>query len=257
MKNWTLRAARSYVIGELEAAEHSELQALRHLRNAGEEWINIKEELGERGLNISDWCKAHMPVSRQWLDRHAELAKGWRKFLSARKWANDVGYTSRRKSGLDYALELMAAKQRSDTISSASRLAQDPVAERLSPGVTALSRVRILTGDAFPALIAVPISPASGKCRGTGIGMCGCSFIVAARTIAIKSVSVRDFSSADAERKRHDVRRHDILRNLSSITAAIAASCSITTQSSRVAWRLRQSYQSPQTDRGCDRREDR
>ena len=30
MKNWTLRAARSYVIGELEAAEHSELQALRH-----------------------------------------------------------------------------------------------------------------------------------------------------------------------------------------------------------------------------------
>jgi DNA modification methylase len=152
VKNWTLRAARSYVISELQAAEHSELQALRHLRNAGEEWINIKEELGERGLNISDWCKAHMPVSRQWLDRHAELAKGWRKFLSARKWANDVGYTSRRESGLDYALELMAAKQRSDTISSASRLAQDPVTERLSPGVTALSRVRILTGDALKML---------------------------------------------------------------------------------------------------------
>ena len=140
------------MISELQAAEHSELQALRHLRNAGEEWINIKEELGERGLNISDWCKAHMPVSRQWLDRHAELAKGWRKFLSARKWANDVGYTSRRESGLDYALELMAAKQRSDTISSASRLAQDPVTERLSPGVTALSRVRILTGDALKML---------------------------------------------------------------------------------------------------------
>ena len=68
---------------------------------------------------IRDTCVApgtHMPVSRQWLDRHAELAKGWLEFLSARKWANDVGYTSRRESGLDYALELMAAKQRSDTI---------------------------------------------------------------------------------------------------------------------------------------------
>ena len=127
VKNWTLRAAKTYVISELQAAEHSELQALRHLRNAGEEWIKIKEELGERGLNISDWCKEHMPVSRQWLDRHAELAKGWRKFLSARKWANGVGYMSRRESGLDYALELMAAKARYDTISRASMLAHDPV----------------------------------------------------------------------------------------------------------------------------------
>ena len=126
MGNWTLRTAKTYVIKELQAAEQSELQALRHLRNAGEGWIKIKEELGDRGLNIADWCKEHMPVSRQWLDRHAELAKGWRKFLSARKWANDVGYMSRRESGLDYALELMAAKQRSGTVSSASTLAHDP-----------------------------------------------------------------------------------------------------------------------------------
>ena len=39
MENWTLHAAKTYVISELEAAEQSELQALRHLRNAGEEWI--------------------------------------------------------------------------------------------------------------------------------------------------------------------------------------------------------------------------
>ena len=95
-----------------------------------------------------------MPVSRQWLDRHAELAKGWRKFLSARKWANDVGYTSRRKSGLDYALELMAAKQRSDTISSASALAHDTIPEQKQ----ALSRVRILTGDALKMLRTLPIA---------------------------------------------------------------------------------------------------
>ena len=123
----TLRAARVNVINELRAAEQKrELQALRHLRSVGEEWIKIKEELGDRGLNISDWCKTHMPVSWQWLDRHAELAKCWRKFLSAREWASDVGYASRRESGLDYALELMAAKQRSDVISSASALANGP-----------------------------------------------------------------------------------------------------------------------------------
>ena len=62
MHNWTLRAAKTYVINELRAAEQSELQALRHLRNAGEEWIKIKQELGDRGLNIADWCKTHMPV---------------------------------------------------------------------------------------------------------------------------------------------------------------------------------------------------
>ena len=44
MGNWTLRTAKTYVINELQAAEQSELQALRHLRNAGEEWIKIKEE---------------------------------------------------------------------------------------------------------------------------------------------------------------------------------------------------------------------
>jgi hypothetical protein len=122
MDNRALRAAKTYVINELRAAEQSELQSLRHLRNAGQEWIKIKEELGGRGLNISDWCKTHMPVSRQWLDRYAELAKGWREFLSARKWAGDVGYMSRRESGLDFALELMTAKHRYDTISSAACL---------------------------------------------------------------------------------------------------------------------------------------
>jgi hypothetical protein len=137
MDNRALRAAKTYVINELRAAEQSELQSLRHLRNAGQEWIKIKEELGGRGLNISDWCKTHMPVSRQWLDRHAELAKGWREFLSARKWAGDVGYMSRRESGLDFALELMAAKHRSDIISSASMLAPDPHTKRSSPVVKA------------------------------------------------------------------------------------------------------------------------
>ena len=49
MSNWTLRAAKTYVISELRAAEQSELQALRHLRNAGDEWIKIKEEFGVAG----------------------------------------------------------------------------------------------------------------------------------------------------------------------------------------------------------------
>ena len=49
---------------------------MRHLRNAGEEWIRIKAGLERAaGWNVADWCKAHMQVSRQWLDRHAGLAK--------------------------------------------------------------------------------------------------------------------------------------------------------------------------------------
>ena len=84
------------------------MDALRHSRNIGEEWINIKNALGERGINIAGWCRANMPVTRQWLDRHAELFKNWKKFLVARKWANGVGYASRRQSGLEYALDLIA-----------------------------------------------------------------------------------------------------------------------------------------------------
>jgi hypothetical protein len=70
-------------------------------QNAGEEWLNVKAELGERGTNIADWCKRNMPVTRQWLDRHAELYKNWSKFLDARRWAAEVGYVSSRQSGLD------------------------------------------------------------------------------------------------------------------------------------------------------------
>jgi hypothetical protein len=47
-----------------------------------------------------------MPIFRQWLDRHAELFKNWRDLLAARKWANQVGSSSRRQTGLEYALEL-------------------------------------------------------------------------------------------------------------------------------------------------------
>ncbi len=152
MERRTLRSAKSYLIRELQAAEQSELQALRHLRNAGQEWTNIKQALGDRGENIAAWCQANMPISRQWLDRHAELAKNWRAFLSARQWATEVGYTSRRQSGLEYALELVAAKARSDTLTRASGLAAGPPPERHPSSPTTLSKVRILTGDARAVL---------------------------------------------------------------------------------------------------------
>ena len=156
VKKRTLRSAKSYLIRELQAAEQSELEALRHLRNAGQEWINIKQALGGRGENIATWCKTHMPISRQWLDRHAELAKHWRDFLNASKWAAEVGYTSRRQSGLEYALELVAAKARSDSPTRASGLAVDPGQERLPSNQTTLSRVRVLTGDAKGLLCTLP-----------------------------------------------------------------------------------------------------
>ena len=129
VKNWSLRSGKAMIIGELAAAERSEMQALRHARNAGEEWINVKAELGERGINIAEWCRQNMPVSRQWLDRHAELHKNWAKFIAAKKWADQVGYSSRRQTGLEFALEVITAKDRSDLLSKESKLAYVPPSE--------------------------------------------------------------------------------------------------------------------------------
>jgi site-specific DNA-methyltransferase (adenine-specific) len=130
VQNWSLRSAKALIIRELAAAEQSEFEALMHLRNVGEEWLAIKSELGERGLNIAAWCAENMPVSRQWLDRHAELFKHWKKFLVARKWSTEVGYVSRRQSGLEFALELMAARDRSELLSKESKLAFGRFPER-------------------------------------------------------------------------------------------------------------------------------
>ena len=61
----------------------------------------FKEELGERRVEhlrlVQGPHASKPPVARP----YAKIAKGWRKFLSARKWADDVRYTSRRESGLD------------------------------------------------------------------------------------------------------------------------------------------------------------
>jgi site-specific DNA-methyltransferase (adenine-specific) len=84
-----------------------------------------------------------MPVTRQWLDRHADLFKHWGKFLAARKWANAVGYASRRQSGLEFALELIAAKDRSDLFTKESRLAFDATAGRSTGSQTDLSSVTV------------------------------------------------------------------------------------------------------------------
>ena len=66
MENWTLHAAKTYVISELEAAEQ---RSYRRCAICGmPEKSGLKSGgTGDRGLNIADWCKAHMPVSCQWL----------------------------------------------------------------------------------------------------------------------------------------------------------------------------------------------
>lgn len=132
------------------------MQTLRHLRNVGEEWINVKAVLGERGVNIAAWCRDNMPISRQWLDRHAELFKHWKQFVAARKWAREIGYTSRRESGLEYALELIAAKDRSTLLSKASPLALGAKSE--------CSSAAFSSGDA-PIILNRTTSMYHGDCR--------------------------------------------------------------------------------------------
>ena len=93
-----------------------------------------------------------MPISRQWLDRHSELHKNWQKFLDARKWATDVGYVSSRRTGLEYALELILAKDRSTLLSTASRRDSDAEPELDSER----SQVEFRTGDALTVLKKLP-----------------------------------------------------------------------------------------------------
>jgi DNA modification methylase len=164
VSNWSLRSAKALIIRELAAAEQSEIQALRHLRNVGEEWINIKAELGERGVNIAEWCRKNMPVTRQWLDRHAELFKNWRKFLDAKKWSGSVGYVSRRQSGLEFALELIAAKGRSELLSKESRLALDTRSEPCNGDRNGLSGAAVAVGER-PIVLNKSATLYHGDCR--------------------------------------------------------------------------------------------
>ena len=89
------RAARTSNIRELAAAQQNKMQALQHLRNAGEEWSNVKADLGERGINIADWCKGYV---RQ---QTAARSKHWSKSLDARRWAAEVSYVPSRPIGLE------------------------------------------------------------------------------------------------------------------------------------------------------------
>jgi DNA modification methylase len=164
MKNWSLQSAKALVIRELAAAEESEMDALRHLRNVGEEWINIKDALGERGINIAEWCRANMPVTRQWLDRHAELFKHWKEFLAARKWAAGAGYASRRQSGLEYALELIAAKDRSELLMKESRLAFDATRKGFTDAQTDTSSATV-AARGIPIILNKATTLFPGDCR--------------------------------------------------------------------------------------------
>jgi hypothetical protein len=106
----------------------------RHFRNAGEHWIAVKVELGHRGISIHRWAREHLAISRQWLDRHAELYKRWPEFMEARKWADSMPYAPNRQQGLETAFRLMDERKRYEVLSSARRRAYD--ASRL-PSVSA------------------------------------------------------------------------------------------------------------------------
>src|ERR1700722_19812669 len=97
----------------------------RHLRNAGEHWIAVKAELGDRRLNISQWARENLPISRQWIDRHPELFKRWREFVDAKTWADSVFHSADRRPSLQLVFDIMYAKIRFDTSSSARAGAHD------------------------------------------------------------------------------------------------------------------------------------
>jgi site-specific DNA-methyltransferase (adenine-specific) len=132
-KNLSLHAERDAICKELKAAQAAEMTMYRHLRNAGEHWIAVKAELGDRRLNISQWARENLPIGRQWMDRHSELFKRWAEFVEAKKWADSLSYSADRRPSLQLAFDIMDSKKRSDIRSSAREGAYDVLSERGRP----------------------------------------------------------------------------------------------------------------------------
>jgi site-specific DNA-methyltransferase (adenine-specific) len=105
-----------------------------HLRNAGEHWIAVKAQLGDRGINIAAWVTEHLPVGRQWMDRHAELFKRWPEFITAKKWADSLPHSADRRPSLQFAFEIMDTKKRYDTQSLARGSANFARSQRIAGG---------------------------------------------------------------------------------------------------------------------------
>ena len=93
-------------------AELYRMDVYRLLRQIGKDWGHQKDDLIALGLNIEDYARENLPLSRQWLDKHEELHKRWAEFLEAFQWATTLPWEPDRKPSLKKAMEMMEAYAR-------------------------------------------------------------------------------------------------------------------------------------------------
>jgi DNA modification methylase len=114
-------------------------QCALECRAIGIHWSNIKSIITARrkagdDITIQRWASQHAPVSIRWLNEYSEFANRWPEFLDTWRWSKSMPYSPERKAGLHTFQDLMLAKQRYDSVSSARQAAFGGRGERITDG---------------------------------------------------------------------------------------------------------------------------
>ena len=114
-------------------------QCALECRAIGIHWSNIKSIITGRrkageDITIQRWATQHAPVSIRWLNEYSEFANRWPEFLDTWRWSQSMPYSPERKAGLHTFQDLMLAKQRYDSVSSARQAAFGGRGERITDG---------------------------------------------------------------------------------------------------------------------------
>jgi site-specific DNA-methyltransferase (adenine-specific) len=123
----------------LAGSRKSELQMFAAIKDAGVwwtricEWCDDRAQHGGQRISAMQWAGDNAPISKQWLDAHAQFASDWPEFLVAWKWASDKSYAPMRRPSLRSAQILLELKRRDDTHQSAIAKRTTPVRVRPAP----------------------------------------------------------------------------------------------------------------------------
>ena len=113
-------------------------------------------------INVDEWAHAHLSITRQWADKHAELDSRWREFLVAMDWAETMGWERDRQPSVKKAMEMMEARNRYRSIIAVTKVAVKPKSARTEETPSAsqtkldIARVDFRCGDALAVLRTLP-----------------------------------------------------------------------------------------------------
>ena len=96
-------------------------------------WCDDRSQHGGQRISPMQWAADNAPISKQWLDAHAQFANDWAEFLVAWKWVSEKSYAPMRRPSLRSAQILLELKRRDDTHQSAIARRTTPVHVRPGP----------------------------------------------------------------------------------------------------------------------------